>query len=104
MLYGAMLRAPIEGSSPDKVDDSKALAVSGIVKIIKFPFGVGVVAQTPWAAFVAKNALAVAWSTSGKAQGFDSEKAFETYTAIARGSVANPVEIGEKVAARMGTA
>jgi isoquinoline 1-oxidoreductase subunit beta len=97
MLYGAMLRAPIEGSSPDKVDDSKALAVPGIIKIIKFPFGVGVVAQTPWAAFAAKNMLAVAWSSSGKAQGFDSEKAFETYTAIARGSVANPVEIGEKV-------
>jgi isoquinoline 1-oxidoreductase beta subunit len=97
MLYGAMLRAPIEGSSPDKVDDGKALAVAGIVKIVKFPFGVGVVAQTPWAAFAAKNALAVTWSATGKAQGFDSDKAFETYTAVARGSVANPVEIGEKI-------
>ena len=97
MLYGAILRAPIEGSSPEKVDDAKALAIPGVVKIVKFPFGVGVAAQTPWAAFAAKNALAVTWSQTGKAHGFDSDKAFETYTAVARGSVANPVEIGEKL-------
>ena len=54
-------------------------------------------AQTPWAAFAAKNALTVTWSRGGKAQGFDSDEAFETYTAVARGTVANPVEIGEKV-------
>ncbi len=97
MLYGAILRAPVEGSSPEKVDDTKALAIPGVVRIVRFPFGVGVAAQTPWAAFAAKNALAVTWSQTGKAHGFDSDKAFATYTAVARGSVANPVEIGEKL-------
>ena len=103
MLYGAVLRAPIEGSSPEKVDDAKSRAITGVVKVVKFPFGVGVVAQTPWAAFAAKNALTVTWSRGGKAQGFDSDEAFETYTAVARGTVANPVEIGEKVGDAPGT-
>ncbi|MGA6965312.1 MAG: molybdopterin cofactor-binding domain-containing protein [Xanthobacteraceae bacterium] len=103
MLYGAVLRAPIEGSSPEKVDDAKSRAITGVVKVVKFPFGVGVVAQTPWAAFAAKNALAVTWSRGGKAQDFDSDEAFETYTAVARGTVANPVEIGEKVGDASGT-
>jgi isoquinoline 1-oxidoreductase beta subunit len=103
MLYGAMLRAPIEGSSPDRIDDVKARAVAGVVEIVKLPFGVGVVAETPWAAFAAKNALNVAWSQTGKAQGFDSDNAFETYKAIAQGKTANPVEIGEKVGDAAGT-
>jgi isoquinoline 1-oxidoreductase beta subunit len=107
MLYGAMLRAPIEGSSPEQVDDAKARAIPGVIKVVKYPFGVGVVAETPWAAFAAKDALGVAWSRTGKAQGYDSEKAFDTHTAVARGTIPNPVEIGEKVgdaAAAFGTA
>ena len=74
MLYGAILRAPIEGSSPEKVDDAKSRRSPVLSRIVKFPFGVGVVAQTPWAAFAAKNALAVTWSQTGKAQGFDSDE------------------------------
>ena len=31
MLYGAILRAPVEGSGPDKIDDAKAKAVAGVV-------------------------------------------------------------------------
>jgi len=97
MLYGAMLRAPIEGSGPEKVDDAKARAIAGVLKIVKYPFGVGVIAETPWAAFGAKEALNVTWSRAGKAQGYDSEKAFDTHMAVARGTVAIPAEIGEKV-------
>ena len=97
MLYGAMLRAPVEGSGPEKVDDAKARAIAGVLKILKYPFGVGVIAETPWAAFGAKEALNVTWTRAGKAQGFDSDKAFDTYMAVARGSVANSVEIAEQV-------
>jgi isoquinoline 1-oxidoreductase beta subunit len=97
MLYGAMLRAPIEGSGPERVDDEKARAIAGVLKIVKYPFGVGVIAETPWAAFGAKEALNVTWSRAGKAQGYDSEKAFDTHMAVARGTVAIPAEIGEKV-------
>jgi isoquinoline 1-oxidoreductase subunit beta len=97
MLYGAILRAPIDGSSPEKVDDSKARNIPGVVKIVNFEFGVGVVAETSWAAFAAKNALSVTWSRTGKAQGFDDDKAIETYRAVGRGTVANQTDIAEKV-------
>jgi hypothetical protein len=57
MLYGAVLRAPVEGAAPDKIDESKARAVAGVIKVIRMPYGVGVVAETPWAAFAAREAL-----------------------------------------------
>src|SRR3989442_7381852 len=61
MLYGAILRAPVEDSAPAQVDDSAARAVPGVMRIVPMAFGVGVIAETPWAAFDAKNALKVTW-------------------------------------------
>ena len=57
MLYGTVLRAPVEGSVPDKIDDAKAKVIAGVVKIVRLPYGVGVLADTPWAAFEARRAL-----------------------------------------------
>src|SRR6202007_2534033 len=51
MLYGAVLRAPVEGAAPDTISDAKARAVPGVVKLVRLPYGVGIVAETPWAAF-----------------------------------------------------
>jgi isoquinoline 1-oxidoreductase beta subunit len=86
MLYGAVLRAPVEGSGPDQVDEAKAKAVAGVVEIIKLPYGVGVLAETPWAAFEAKDALArtVTWTKAGTAWGFDSDKGMDAFAAVAR--------------------
>src|ERR1700733_8879502 len=67
MLYGAILRAPVEGAAPDKIDDAKAKSIAGVVRIVALPYGVGVIAQTPWAAFDAKSALTVTWTHTGKA-------------------------------------
>ena len=43
------------------------------------PYGVGVVAETPWAAFDARRALtqSVTWSRTGTAWGFDSDKGID---------------------------
>src|SRR5712664_4606612 len=57
MLYGAVLRAPVEGASPEKLDEAKVMAIKGVVKVVKLPYGVGVVADTPWAAFAARRAV-----------------------------------------------
>src|SRR6185436_19731486 len=86
MLYGAVLRAPVEGSVPHKIDDSKAKAVAGVTAVIRLPHGVGVVAETPWAAFSARQALttAVTWSRTGVAWGFDSDKGHDAFAADAR--------------------
>ena len=86
MLYGAVLRAPVEDAAPDRIDDAKARAIAGVVKVIRLPYGVGVVAETPWAAFDAKRALAgaVTWTKTAKAWGFDSDKGLEAFAAAAR--------------------
>src|SRR5690349_1620158 len=86
MLYGAVLRAPVEGSVPDKIDDTKAKVIAGAVKIVRLPYGVGVLAETPWAAFEARQALtqSVTWSRTGTAWGFDSDKGMERFAADAK--------------------
>ncbi|HEX4192782.1 MAG TPA: molybdopterin cofactor-binding domain-containing protein [Stellaceae bacterium] len=84
MVYGAVLRAPVEGAAPDKIGDAKARAVPGIIDVVPLPYGVGVLAKTSWAAFAAKNALEVTWTRQGKAWGFDSDKGQELFAAAAR--------------------
>src|SRR6516165_2118884 len=42
MLYASVLRAPVEGSVPDRIDESKAKAIPGVVRIVRMPWGVGV--------------------------------------------------------------
>jgi isoquinoline 1-oxidoreductase beta subunit len=86
MLYGTVLRAPVEGSVPDKIADATAKAVPGVTAVIRLPHGVGVVAQTAWAAFAARQALigSVTWTRTGVAWGFDSDKAVETFAADAK--------------------
>jgi isoquinoline 1-oxidoreductase beta subunit len=85
MLYGAVLRAPIEGAAPDTFDEAAAKA-PGVVKVVKLQYGVGIVAETPWAAFSAREAIArsVTWTKPGNAQGFDSDKGVESFAAAAR--------------------
>jgi isoquinoline 1-oxidoreductase subunit beta len=86
MLYGAVLRAPVEGSVPDKIDDAKAKVIAGPVRIVRLPYGVGVLADTPWAVFEARRALAssVTWSRTGTAWGFDSDRGMERFAADAK--------------------
>src|SRR5215510_6500458 len=86
MLYGAVLRAPVEGSAPHKIDDAKAKAVTGVTGIVRLPHGVAVVAETPWAAFAAREELArsVTWTRTGMAWGFDSDQGLERFAADAK--------------------
>jgi isoquinoline 1-oxidoreductase beta subunit len=86
MLYGAVLRSPVEGAAPEKFDEAKATAIKGVVKVVKLPYGVGVVAETPWAAFTARRVIEsdVVWSHDGKAWGFDSDQGLQDFAAAAR--------------------
>jgi isoquinoline 1-oxidoreductase subunit beta len=86
MLYGAVLRAPVEGAAPEKFDEAKAAAIKGVVKVVKLPYGVGVVAEMPWAAFAARRVIEsdVVWSRDGKAWGFDSDLGLQNFAATAR--------------------
>lgn len=84
MAYAAVLRSPVEGGAPENVDDSAARAIEGVIGTVQLPYGVGVIAETPWAAFKGKSALKVTWSRGGKAWGHSTEKGLQAFTAIAR--------------------
>lgn len=85
MLYGAVVRAPVEGAKPEKFDEARVMAVNGTVKAVSLPWGIGVVAETPWAAFAARREIeaSATWSKDGKAWGFDSEKGLESFARTA---------------------
>jgi len=86
MLYGAVVRAPVDGSAPDTFDEAKIRAIAGVVKTVRLPYGIGVVAETPWAAFAARQVIVASatWTKTGKAWGFDSEKGHQAFAATAR--------------------
>jgi isoquinoline 1-oxidoreductase beta subunit len=86
MIYGAVVRSPVLGGAPDKVDVAAAKAVAGVIDVVRLPYGAGVLAETPWAAFTAKSALepGVTWLRTGKAWGFDSNKGLDAFAADAR--------------------
>src|SRR5205807_3639336 len=78
MLYGAVLRAPVEGSGPENLDGAFEKAVAGQLaklpgafsaQLIALPYGVGVLGDTPWAVFAARDIVArtIKWSRAGKA-------------------------------------
>lgn len=84
MIYGAILREPMEGAAPERIDDTAARAVEGVIRIVPLKYGVGVLAETPWAAFKAKSALKVTWSRKAKGWGHSNEKGYETFAAVAK--------------------
>src|SRR5262252_1343955 len=86
MLYGAVLRAPVEGAAPEKFGEAQVTAIKGVVKVVKLPYGLGVVAETPWAAFAARRLIesTVVWNRDGKAWGFDSDQGLQNFAATAR--------------------
>jgi len=84
MIYGAVLREPVEGAAPEVIDDVAALAVEGVIRTVPLKYGVGVLAETPWAAFKAKAALKVTWSRKATGWGFSNTKGYDLFAAAAR--------------------
>ncbi len=83
MRYGAVLRAPVEGSEPATIDKQEAAKTPGVIDVIRLPYGVGVLAHTPEAAFAGKDRLKVTWSKANGSS-FDSAAALERYVERAR--------------------
>lgn len=84
MLYGAVLRAPVQGEAPDAIDDAAAREVAGIVRIVPLPYGVGIVGETVWATKKAKELLQVTWTKTSRLRGYTSGTLLERYRGIAR--------------------
>jgi isoquinoline 1-oxidoreductase beta subunit len=84
MLIATVLRAPVQGSSPDSVDDTAARAVPGITAVVPLPYGVGVVGTSFPAVQRGMRALKVTWKSGGSAAQYSSDRIMADYEAIAR--------------------
>ncbi len=62
MLFASLHRSPTFGGTLASVDAAPALALPGVVKVVKLKDGVAVVARSTWAAFRGVRALEPVWS------------------------------------------
>lgn len=84
MIYGAILRQPVEGAAPERIDDAAARAIDGVIDVVPLKYGVGILARDPWAAFKAKNALKMSWSADARAWGYSNDKGYAMFQAASR--------------------
>lgn len=63
MVYATVLRTPVDGGTPQHVNDAAALAVPGVLKVVPLKDSVGVVAETIEAAFAGRDKVSVNWSS-----------------------------------------
>lgn len=91
--FAAVLRCPVPGGRPGAWDEAKAKAVRGVKAVVQVPTGVAVVADSTWAAFKGREALAASatWD-EGPAKDFDST-ALETRM---RAALAGPADSARK--------
>ena len=77
MIYGAVLRSPVEGGTPDTFDEAKIKNVAGVLDVVRLAYGVGILASTPWAAFDGKAEVerSIKWNRTGKAGASTAKKA-----------------------------
>ncbi|KXF75723.1 carbon monoxide dehydrogenase [Paramesorhizobium deserti] len=84
MLYGAVLRAPVQGEQPEAIDDTQARAVPGVTQIVPLSYGVGIIGETVEATKRAKDLLNVTWSTSSRIRNYTSRQLLEHYRSVGR--------------------
>lgn len=83
MLYGGVLRAPVQGEAPLRIEDVAARAVPGVLAIVPLPYGVGIIAERFDSVGRAKELLRVTWTEQARARGYSSEGKLEEYRSIA---------------------
>ena len=64
MLVALLKRPPLFGGAVKSFDDSAALKVPGVAKVVQVPGGVAVIAKGFWAAKLGRDALVVTWDDS----------------------------------------
>ncbi|PKR53763.1 xanthine dehydrogenase family protein molybdopterin-binding subunit [Thalassospira marina] len=82
MLFGAVLRAPVQGEKPLNINDREAKAIAGISHIFPLSYGVGIIGKTVEATKKAKDLLDVTWSTNSRVRDYDSALLLEEYRKV----------------------
>ncbi len=80
MVYGTVLRAPVNGEGPLDIDYSEARKVPGALQFVRMPYGVGIIAESYPAALKAKKLVKVTWSQRSKARGYNPDKIIGEFT------------------------
>src|SRR5688572_1308562 len=62
MLFAVSAKPPVIGATLEKVDDTAARAVPGVVDVKQLPFGVVVYGRNTWAAKRGRDALSLEWN------------------------------------------
>src|SRR5579862_1531869 len=107
MVYATVVRAPVLGASVVSVNDAEVSKMRDVLKVVQLPPDrVAVAARTYEAALAAERALKISWSKIAQSE-FDSERAMEEQSAIARDVSKAGVQVqntGDVVAALSGAA
>lgn len=91
-------RAPVFGTKLKSVDDSAARKVPGVIKVVKVPTGVAVIAEHYWAAKQGREALKLTWDLAGHDKP-DSAALLSRYQALATQAGLQAVKAGDVTAA-----
>ncbi len=108
MLYGAVKRSPVLGGKVASFDATKAKALPGVVDVVKIdatgfelPWsGVGVIADSTWAALRARDAIEVTWD-EGAAKSETSEslrKSLDELTSVEGRHIRNDGDVDAALA------
>jgi isoquinoline 1-oxidoreductase beta subunit len=89
MLYAALAFPPVEGENPLHVSDAPALAVPGVLRVIRMPHAVAILAERWEAATAGRDALEVEWTNHSPFRSSETEKDL-TETARAANDLARP--------------
>ena len=79
MHYATVLRAPVEGSRPDAINQSAAASVAGVTDIVALPYGVGAVGTTMESVIEARELLDVSWTDPRAESAVSSEDTLREY-------------------------
>lgn len=83
MLWASVLRAPVHGETLVQVDDAPAMAVPGVKRVVRLPYGVAVVATSFHTARKARDLLKPEWTRTSKARNHQTQKVLTDYLARA---------------------
>ncbi|MEQ8858093.1 MAG: xanthine dehydrogenase family protein molybdopterin-binding subunit [Pseudomonadales bacterium] len=99
MLHAAIRRAPVFGARVQRVDETAALAMSGVHRVVTLDDAVAVVADGYWQAQQALDKVQVSW-TATEVDGIDSDGLFAQFerdmdTAVANGDEHTDLAVGD---------
>ncbi len=82
MVHASIIRAPMHGAKPKKVDNQNEGALKAKVSIIKLDYGVALLAKDIADVLAAREAVDVNWELPSLARNYDSQKSLGDYAKV----------------------